>query len=317
MKIKRQILDVLCCPKCKHDLSLIETQVVGEEIIEGFLECNNCQILFEIAKGVPRMIIDMDNRREIAESWDFEWAKVAEGVFEDGGKLYGITEGEELNRFFRYMSVASGDLRGKFILDAGCGRGRLIKSLAKHGAVVFGVDISSTLVDVYEDCKRYENANIIQADILNLPFRIDTFDYVWAMGTTFLTGDTKRAFENLSNLVKLSGKLFVSVRRTGYTDFGVRVRDFLAIYFHRIPKNILFCLCYILALLLSLVKKILGKQGASLRTTAFFLFDHLAHLREIHTEGEVINWFKEGNFYDITCMNNKPRVLVFVRGTKR
>jgi uncharacterized protein YbaR (Trm112 family)/ubiquinone/menaquinone biosynthesis C-methylase UbiE len=315
--MKRQVLDVLCCPKCKHDLTLIETQIVGEEIIEGFLNCNNCQILFEISKGVPRMIIDTDNRKEIAESWDFEWAKVAEGMFEEGGNVYGITEEEELNRFFRYLAVAPGDLRGKFILDAGCGRGRLIKPLAKHGAVVFGMDVSSTLVDVYEDCKRYENANIIQADILNLPFRIDMFNYVWAMGSIFLTGNTKRAFENLSNLVKSSGKLFVSVRRTGDTNFGIRVRDFLAIYFHRIPKNILFYLSYILAFLLSLVKKILRKQRAPLKTTAFFLFDHLAHLREIHTEGEVINWFKEGNFYDITFINEKPRVLIFARGTKR
>lgn len=312
--MKRQILDVLCCPNCKHDLTLVETQVVNEQIIEGFLECNNCQRSFEITKGVPRMIINLGNRKEIAKSWDFEWAKVAEGMFEVG-TLYGITEEEELNRFFGYLSVVPDDLRGKFILDAGCGRGRLIKALAKHEAVVFGIDISAALVDVYEDCKAYEDANVIQADILDLPFRRGTFDYVWSWGAIFLTGDTKRAFENLSNLVKSSGKLFVSVLPTRHTDLGDKLRDFMAISY-RLPKNILFCLCYILALPLSLVKKILNRSRTSLRTTAFFLFDHLlVPIRSSHTEDEVINWFKEGNFYDITCINNKRRILV--GGTKR
>jgi len=312
--MKRQILDVLSCPNCKHDLALIETQVVNEEIIEGFLECNNCNMLFEIIKGVARMIIDMDSRREIAESWDFEWTKVAEGMFEVD-TLYGITEEEELKRFFRYLSVGPGDLRGKFILDAGCGRGRLIRALAKYGAVVFGVDVSSTLVDVYEDCKRYENANLVQTDILNLPFRREIFDYVWSWGTIFFTGDTKRAFENLSSLVKSSGKLFVSVLPTGPADFGDKLRDFLKIS-HKIPKSLLFCLSYILAIPLSLFKKLLDLPQASLRTTAFFLFDHLSPLiRTHHTEKEVISWFEKENFYDITCINNKPRILV--RGTKK
>jgi len=312
--MKKEILDVLCCPNCKHDVTLVEGQIDSEQIIEGSLECSNCRSSYKITRGVPRMITNLGNRKETAESWNFIWTKVAGGMFEVG-TLYGITEEEELNRFFRYLGVTPDDLRGKFILDAGCGRGRLMKALAKRGAIVFGVDISSTLVDVYEDCKRYENTNIIQADILNLPFKIDTFDYVWAFGTVFLTGNTKRAFENLSDLVKSSGKLFVSVLPMGHTDFGDRLRDFLKISY-RIPENVLFCLCYIVALPLSLVKKILNMPGASLRTTAFFLFNDLsAPIRSRHTEDEVLNWFKEGNFHDVTCIRNKPRILV--RGTKR
>lgn len=312
--MKRQVLDILRCPNCKHDLTLTETQAVNKQIIEGCLKCNNCQRSFEITRGVPRMVMDLGNRKEIAESWDFEWSKVTKGMFEVD-TLYGITEEEELNRFFSYLDVPPDDLRGKFILDAGCGRGRLIKALAKYGAEIFGIDISSTLVDVYEDCKAYKDVNIIRADILSLPFRRGAFDYVWSWGTIYMSGDTNRAFQNLSNLVKSSGKLFVTVLPARYTDFGDRLRNFLVIS-HRIPKDILFCLCYILALPLSLGKKIFNRARTSIRTTAFFLFDHLSPpVRSRHTEDEVINWFKEGNFRDISCINNKPRLLV--RGTKR
>jgi len=312
--MKREILNFLCCPNCKNDLTLIETQAVNEEIMEGFLECSNCQKLFKINKGVPRMIINLGNRKETAESWDFAWTKVAEGMFEVD-TLYGITEDEELKRFFRYMDVVPDNLRGKFILDAGCGRGRLVKALVKDGAEVFGIDISSTLMDVYKDYQHCENANIIQADMLNLPFRGETFDYVWSFGSIFLTGDTKRTFKSLCNLVKSSGKLFVSLLPTRHKDFGDKLRDFLRIS-HRIPKNVLFSLCYIVAVPLSLIKKILNMPGASLRTTAFFLFvDLSAPIRSRHTENEVINWFKEEKFHNITFVNSERRILV--RGTKR
>ena len=98
--MKRELLDILSCPDCKNDLRLYEKEVVDYEVIDGILECIDCQKSFEIIKGVPRMIVNLGDRKKLAESWGFEWDKRAEGKFEID-TLYGETEEQE---------VAYGDL---------------------------------------------------------------------------------------------------------------------------------------------------------------------------------------------------------------
>ena len=64
--MKKEILGILCCPNCKHDLRLFEKEVANNEVIDGILKCDDCHKSFEIIKGVPRMIVDLDNRRKLA-----------------------------------------------------------------------------------------------------------------------------------------------------------------------------------------------------------------------------------------------------------
>ena len=40
--MKKSIMDILVCPKCKNDLILNVRKEDKEEIIEGELKCNNC-----------------------------------------------------------------------------------------------------------------------------------------------------------------------------------------------------------------------------------------------------------------------------------
>jgi len=129
--MRREILDILCCPNCKHDLKLFEREAAEGEVIDGTLQCNNCQKLFEIIRGVPRMIVDLGDRGELAKSWGFQWAKQTEGKLE-ADTYYGETEEQELDNYFKYLGIAPDDLHGKVVLDAGCGCGRLTKALGKH-----------------------------------------------------------------------------------------------------------------------------------------------------------------------------------------
>src|SRR6516225_4551913 len=41
-----------------------------------------------------------------------------------------------------------GDIRGKVVLDLGCGSGECLLPLAKRGGVVKGIDISAGLIDI-------------------------------------------------------------------------------------------------------------------------------------------------------------------------
>lgn len=313
--MQREILDIICCPNCKHDLTLFEKEVTNNEVIGGLLQCDNCQKSFEIIKGVPRMIVDLDDRTELAESWGFEWAKRAEGKLEID-TIYGETEEEELNTFFHCLGIAPDDLRGKVILDAGCGCGRLTKALGQHGAKIFGIDIASSIEHIHEYCKPNNNVHIIQADILNLPFKNAAFNYVWSKLAICYVREPEYAFKNLSDLVKSSGKLFVSVPDKANVSFVVKFRDFLKIP-HRVPLRLLFYFSWCLAPLLWLAKRILRRQKASLRANVFFLFNamHPSFMTR-HTYEEVAGWFEREKFCHITSINGIQHVIP-VRGTKK
>ena len=50
MTIKKELLDILACPKCRGELYLNETR-------DGLI-CENCRLLYEIKDGIPIMLIE-------------------------------------------------------------------------------------------------------------------------------------------------------------------------------------------------------------------------------------------------------------------
>jgi len=50
MGIKKELLDILACPKCKGDI------VYDEE--RDRLICQNCKVYYEIKDGIPIMLIE-------------------------------------------------------------------------------------------------------------------------------------------------------------------------------------------------------------------------------------------------------------------
>lgn len=313
--MKKEVLNILRCPNCKQTLELTEHKIVDDEVMDGTLKCNNCQNSFKVSHGVPRMIVDLADRKQIAESFGFLWARKAENKLEID-TLYGETEEEEINSFFHCMSITPDDLKGKVILDAGCGCGRLTRTIGQFGAEVFGIDISSSIENVYEYCKPHNNVNIVQTDVLNLPFKEESFDYVWSDMAICYSKETKHAFDNLCEVLKPSGKLFVRVYSKTDQSLVTRMRDFLKIS-HIIPRPILFYLCFILALPSSLLKTVLRKRAPSFKSNVVILFNILSpQFINRHTKEEVGGWFKEKGFYDINIVSI-PDKGVPIRGTKK
>ncbi|MDT0677264.1 Trm112 family protein [Autumnicola musiva] len=72
--MKLATINKLCCPFDKKEIELTSiSKDLEENVIEGFLTCNNCKRIYPIIKGIP--IMNPDEYREfkleqpILEKW--------------------------------------------------------------------------------------------------------------------------------------------------------------------------------------------------------------------------------------------------------
>src|SRR5437899_6658463 len=54
-RMKRDLMEILCCPVCKGDLEL-RVDVEKDEILEGSLFCKHCNHRYEIKDGIPDLL---------------------------------------------------------------------------------------------------------------------------------------------------------------------------------------------------------------------------------------------------------------------
>jgi uncharacterized protein YbaR (Trm112 family) len=53
--MKRDLMEILCCPVCKGDLEL-RVSSEHDEIEEGVLHCAACRHDYEIKDGIPNLL---------------------------------------------------------------------------------------------------------------------------------------------------------------------------------------------------------------------------------------------------------------------
>jgi len=54
--LKKDIIDILCCPTCKGDLDLKIIKEIDEDIIEGIFTCKKCKSKYDIEDGIPNLL---------------------------------------------------------------------------------------------------------------------------------------------------------------------------------------------------------------------------------------------------------------------
>ena len=54
--MKKDMLDILCCPTCKGDLELEVKKEEKGEIIDGILTCKKCNCNYSIEDGIPNLL---------------------------------------------------------------------------------------------------------------------------------------------------------------------------------------------------------------------------------------------------------------------
>lgn len=198
----RHVLDLLACPGCGNDqpLDLKVTEEEGDDIITGSLDCSECAASFPITGGVPRFA---GTEAQDFNNFDFQWNKWSAIQID---RLSGHTLSED-----RFVADSRWDpewLRGRWILDAGCGAGRFADVAAKFGANVVACDLSGAIDACYRTTKDHDGrVTCIQASIYELPFRAGVFDAVYCFGVIQHTPDPARTIRTLPGFLKPGGSL--------------------------------------------------------------------------------------------------------------
>jgi len=73
----------------------------------------------------------------------------------------------EANFAWYFAAYPPQSIRGKILLDAGCGKGRHLFFAAQHARKVIGVDLSPAVDAAFDNTGHLENAHVVQADLFH------------------------------------------------------------------------------------------------------------------------------------------------------
>lgn len=205
--MKRALLNLLVCSNCRGTLRLSAADGrrldgIVEDIEQGALRCEGCRGQTPIVRGIPRFTPSDD----YVSSFSFEWARFSTTQLDS---VRGWRQSEE--RFQQSVDFPLEELKGKLVLDAGCGMGRFAEVAAKYGATVVGVDLSYAVDVAANNLSRWPSVHLLQADLRRLPFRPETFDLIYSLGVLHHTPNPRATFEGLLPLCKPGGKITITV----------------------------------------------------------------------------------------------------------
>jgi SAM-dependent methyltransferase len=263
------------------------------------LHCTICGSEFHARGNVYDFRLPSHDLRD-ALSFEAQWRRRRSGDFERQ-TLYGADADAELATMMDAFGIGPHQVAGSWILDAGCGIGRLGKNLARLGANVVSLDLADAL-GLMANGDRSSNLHFLQADLMNPPLRGGAFDYVWSAGVIHHTAAPRDAFNQLATLVRPGGKLAIWLYSADRFSPFLAMRRVLP-FARRMPEPAAAALCRCLALPLyaaSLVAPVLRRRRLPLATIRFGLYDSLTpRYQSRHTEHEVCKWFSENGFVHI------------------
>jgi len=179
------LLPLLRCTACHASL---------EQAGSGY-RCSLCAREFPLVRGVLRFV-DADN---YADSFGYQWQQFSRTQF--------VPAASELN-LRKKTGLQDEDLRGKIVLDVGCGMGRFSEVATRKGARVIGIDLS-TAAEVAARNLADRDFVAIQADVFALPFAPKAFDCILSVGVLHHTPDCEQAFKSLPQYLKPGGSIAI------------------------------------------------------------------------------------------------------------
>ena len=219
--VASEVLNILRCLSCRGTLSEAQDSLV----------CSECGRQYPYLNGVYRFV----DTQHYAGSFGFQWHVHAKTQLDNEQSQ------RSESAFRRRTGFCPEDLAGKLVLDVGCGMGRFAEVATRWGAHVVGIDLSLA-AEVAAKNLAQRTAAIFQADVFQLPFAPESFDYIYSIGVLHHTPDCEKAFKVLPSLLKPGGRIAVWL----YSSYNAwyKMSDVYRKVTRRMSPRLLHRMCY-------------------------------------------------------------------------
>lgn len=174
-------------------------------------------------------------KRATQRSFGYQWTQFADMV--------------EAHRehFLTYIApIDPSFFKGKFGLDAACGFGRHLFYAREFGARMVGVDFSDAIRSAKTILGSQAGASLVKADIYQLPFRCESFDFIYCLGALHHLPDPETGFQSLLPYLKKDGAVFIWVYSKKRWIVN-RMLEAVRCITTRLPLPLLKYICWLLA----------------------------------------------------------------------
>jgi ubiquinone/menaquinone biosynthesis C-methylase UbiE/uncharacterized protein YbaR (Trm112 family) len=219
---------ILACPVCLGSpLRLKVSRQQDGEVIDGTLSCLSCSREYPIEEKIPRMIpegneIAMEGRalqeaekttegkKEAIEKHlevrqaNIDYHDTAADTYEQD-----IAESVHQNKFNqerieRIICDLSQRSSAQWLLDIGCGTGNVLKFGKEYFQHAVGIDASVNMLKLANE----RGMEVVQADVLFLPFASNTFTVVSAFSVLHHIYDYSLALTQIGRVLEKDGFLY-------------------------------------------------------------------------------------------------------------
>lgn len=198
--MKESLLSLLRCPQEHSELTITDVERADGEIKSGTLACGVCGATYVIKDFVPRFV-PLSN---YADSFAYQRMQHARLQMD---KYNGTTI--QRDTILSRSRWPEDFLRGRTLLECGCGAGPDTQVLLDLGAIVTSVDISIGADFCRDNNYPNERLNVMQASIMNLPLKEESYDVVYCHRVIQHTPDPEATFKEIVRYLKPGGTLFL------------------------------------------------------------------------------------------------------------
>lgn len=195
--MQQSLLEILRSPGTGQPFRIDSPQYEGDRVRSGTLVTLDGRERFPIRDFIPRFVPESN----YADSFGMQWNEFRQTQLDS---YSGLTISRD--RFWASTGWTPEQVRGKWMLDCGCGSGRFAEIALEAGANLVALDYSSAADAAYQNLRHHPNLHVIQGDIYALPFAPGTFPFVYSLGVLQHTPDVKKAFMSLPVMVSKGGQ---------------------------------------------------------------------------------------------------------------
>ena len=167
------------------------------------------------------MTYDWEDENQVSKTLTKEWFKKIDEKFFSISKEFSHPDpnSEPFSELINFQ-----DLKGKKVLEIGCGMGSHSGLLANHAKELTSIDITETAVNTTN--KRFElfnlnNAKAINIDAEKMPFKDNSFDFIWSWGVIHHSNDTNKIVKEIYRVLKKGGKSSIMIYNKNSTRYYI------------------------------------------------------------------------------------------------